>query len=261
MERFNQIFSGYYDYFESIRKRIYVLAVFFFAFFIAGFFGAGYILRAAVGVFDLQNAVIVTTSPFQFLDLATKIGLYTGLIFCLPLLIYQMYDFLKDGLSGKEKRLFFFLLPVGLILFAVGFAYGYGILFFYLNSVSGINLAFGLKNMWDISTFLSQVILTSALLGLVFQFPIILTFLIRAGLFDTAYLRKKRRFAIAIIFIFVGFLPPPDIFSTILEALPLVLIYEMTIWANSGYSARRAAQAEAAAAAGPEPLALKADQT
>jgi sec-independent protein translocase protein TatC len=235
MEKFNEKFSGYYDYFENIRKRIFSLAVVFAVFFVAGFFEAGNILRMIMSVFNLRDATIVTTSPFQFLDLATKVGLYTGLIVCLPLLIYHLYDFLKDGLNRKEKRLFFVLLPIGLALFAAGFAYCFTILYFYINSVSALNLAFGIKNIWDVSSFMSQIILASVCLGLVFQFPIVLTFLIRVGLIKVSYLREKRFYAIAGIFIFVGFLPPPDIFSTILEALPLIVLYQMTIWVNSAY--------------------------
>jgi len=157
---------------------------------------------------------------------------------CMPLFIYYAYDFLKDGLNKKEKKLFFVLLPIGLLLFIVGFAYSFTILYFYLNSVSSINLAFGIKNIWDISSFLSQVILASFFLGLVFQFPIVLTFLIRVGLIKVDYLREKRFYAFALMFIFVGFLPPPDIFSTIFQALPLIVIYQMTIWANLAYARR-----------------------
>jgi len=233
MEKFNQKFSGYYDYFEDIRKRVFSLAVVFAAFFIGGFFESGNILRYVIGIFNLKDASIVTTSPFQFLDLATKIGMYAGLLACAPLLVYHIYDFLKDGLNKKEKKLFFVLLPVGLVLFAAGFAYCFAILYFYLNSVSAINLAFGIKNIWDISSFMSQIILASVCLGLVFQFPIILSFLIRVGLVKVSYLREKRIYAFAVIFIFVGFLPPPDIFSTILEALPLVILYQLTIWVNA----------------------------
>jgi sec-independent protein translocase protein TatC len=236
MEKFNKKFSEYHDYFENIRKIICRLAIVFFVFFIVGFLETGNILKAIISAFKLQNAEIVTTSPFQFLNLATKMGMYTGLIVCLPFFIYYIYDFLKDGLNRKEKKLFFVLLPVGLILFAIGFIYSFIMLYFYLNSVSAINLAFGIKNIWDISSFLSQIILASFFLGLVFQFPIVLTFLIRVGLVKVEYLREKRLYATALIFIFVGFLPPPDIFSTIFQALPLVLIYQMTIWANSGYA-------------------------
>ena len=80
---------------------------------------------------------------------------------------------------------------------------------------------------------MSQIILASTFLGLVFQFPIVLTFLIRIGLVKVAYLREKRTYAVAGMFIFVGFLPPPDIFSTIIQALPLIIIYELTIRVNS----------------------------
>lgn len=236
MDKYNHKFSDYYDYFDNIRKKVYSLAVVFFAFFVVGFFQAGHILKTIISLFKLEDAAIVTTSPFQFLDVATKVGLFAGLIACLPLLLYHTYDFLKDGLTRREKKLFFILLPIGFVLFATGSAYSFTILYFYLNSVSAINLAFGIKNVWDISSFLSQIIIASGFLGLVFEFPIALTFLIRVGLVDVRYLREKRIYAIALIFIFVGFLPPPDIFSTFIQALPLVVIYQMTIWANSAYA-------------------------
>ncbi len=233
MENLSQKFSDYFEYFESLRRKLYSLAIAFFVFFFFGFFEAGNILRVIIHIFDLHDASIVTTSPFQFLSLATTIGMYVGIIFCLPLFLYHLYDFLKDGLTVREKKLFFILLPIGFLLFLVGFAYCFAILYFYLKSVSIINVSFGLQNVWDISSFLSQVIVASTCLGLVFQFPIILTFLIRVGLVNIEYLREKRLYANCAIFIFVGLLPPPDIFSTFLEAIPLVLLYQATLWVNS----------------------------
>ena len=233
LKKFNEKFSGYGDYFENIRRRVYQIAVLFIIFFIAGFFEAGPILKYIINVFHVKDAIIVTTAPFQFLEMATKVGLYTGIIFALPLVLYHLYDFLKDGLNKREKKLFFVLLPSGFALFALGFSYCFAILFFYLQSVSAINVSFGIQNVWDINNFMSQIIIASTALGLMFQFPIILTFLIRIGLVDIKFLREKRFYAIAGIFIFVGFLPPPDIFSTFVEALPLVVLYELTIIINS----------------------------
>lgn len=233
MEKFNEKFSSYYDYFEKIRKTVYILSGVFVAAFVLGFLNAGTIMKTFIGIFSLENATIVATSPFQFLDLATKIGLYAGLIVCLPLLIYFVYDFLKDGLTKKEKKLFFILLPTGLVLFVGGFVYCFAILYFYLSSVSALNVAFGIKNFWDISSFLSQIILASVCLGLAFQFPIVLTFLIRIGVVKVAYLQEKRFYVIAGLFLFVGLLPPPDIFSTILEVFPLIVLFEITLWVNA----------------------------
>jgi sec-independent protein translocase protein TatC len=233
MDELNQKFSDYHVYFESIRRRVFSLAVVFVIFFILGFLETGRILEFILGLFKLQDAIVVTTSPFQFLDLATKIGVYTGVIFCLPLFIYHIYAFLKDGLNKNEKKMFFILLPISFMLFVIGFSYCFGILYFYLSSVSSINVAFGIKNIWDINVFLSQVFFSCTFFGLVFQFPILLTFLIRVGLVDVNFLRKNRLYAICGIFIFVGFLPPPDIFSTFIQAFPLVIIYQLTIWVNS----------------------------
>lgn len=238
LEKLSENFSGYLEYFENLRRRLFSIAVTFFIFFMAGFFGAGHIMRFIVNIFNLNSATIVTTSPFQFLGLATNIGLYTGIIFSIPIFLYHAYDFLKDGLNRNEKKLFFILLPVGFVLFIFGFSYCFTILYFYLNTASAINVSFGLQNVWDISSFMSQVILASVVLGLVFQFPIVLTFLIRVGLLDVNTLKKKRFIAYSVIFIFVGFLPPPDIFSTIVQAAPLILIYQVTLWVNSAYMKR-----------------------
>jgi sec-independent protein translocase protein TatC len=91
----------------------------------------------------------------------------------------------------------------------------------------------GVSNYWDVSNFLSQVIMASIFFGLVFEFPIILTFMIRIGLVKIEYLKRKRKIAYAIIFIFVGLLPPPEVFATIIQAIPLLFLYEMTIGLSS----------------------------
>jgi len=238
MENFYQKLAPYAVYFEVIRKKIVNIAIVFLIFFVFGFMETGNIIKLIIRAFKLDRVSIVTTSPFQFLDLSTKIGISVGLIAILPILFFIAYNFLKDGLTKKEKRWFFIFLITGLLLFIVGFIYSFGLLYFYLNSISRIGLVFGIDNIWDVSSFLSQIIIASVFFGLVFEFPIFLTLLIRLNIFNVKYLREKRRYAIAFIFIFVGFLPPPDILSTIIQAVPLVLMYEVTILINSVFRPR-----------------------
>jgi sec-independent protein translocase protein TatC len=209
------------------------LVLVFIAFFFIGLIASGTILKFIIRVFTLRNADIVTTSPFQFFDLAMSVGLYTALIVCAPLFVYQFYRFLRDGLNDGEKRFFFVLLPVSVGLFLIGFTYSFAILYFTLDSIAAFNVGLGIKNLWDINRFLSQIILTSALLGLIFQYPIVLTFLVRVGMLSVRFLREKRRHAIAIMFILTSLLPPTDGLSLIVMVLPLMIIYEVTIWANS----------------------------
>lgn len=233
MDKLSQKFSVYYDYLDDIWQRVYGLVKIFVAFFIIGFFSCGPILKLVIKSFNLQDATIVATSPFQFFDLAMSVGVYTGFIACVPVFLYHMYDFLKSGLEKSEKKFFFVLLPIGFLLFCLGFSYGVVVLNMALGSIATINLGLGIKNFWDINRFLSQVIFTSTLLGVIFQFPIVLSFLVRKGFLSTSFLRTKRRHAIAAIFIVTSLLPPTDGLSLFIMVVPLVFLYEMTIWFNS----------------------------
>ncbi|MCX6791053.1 MAG: twin-arginine translocase subunit TatC [Candidatus Gribaldobacteria bacterium] len=231
-EGIKQKFSEHFQYIDDIRRRAYSLIIFFLIFFVAGFLGANKILELIIKLIKVQNVTIVTTSPFQFLDLAMSVGIFTALILCLPIAIYHLYSFLKDGLSKKERRYFFILLPISFFLFVVGFGYGFAILYFCLDIIAKINLDLGVNNFWDVNQFLSQIISTAALLGLVFQFPIVLTVLIKMKIIDVKFLKDKRRYAIASMFILVSLLPPTDGLSLVVMVVPLIAIYEITILVN-----------------------------
>jgi len=238
IEALGKKFSDYYRYVEDVRERLRGVLLIFMVFFVAGFFSAGEILKYIIAFFKLDNASLVTTSPFQLMELSMNIGAWVGLVFCFPFIIYHLYDFFKPGLKKHEKKYFFVLLFVGCALFLMGFGYILAVLYFYLNAAAVINLSFGIKNIWDIGTFLSQVVTAGFFFGLIFQFPIVLTFLIRMGVVSLEALKKNRRYAIAGVFLIVGLIPPPDIISTIFEALPLIIIYELTIQMNSLFRRR-----------------------
>ena len=223
----------YYKYLDEIRQKLYELVIVFIACFLGGFFLTAPILKHVVSFFQIQGVTIVTNSPFQFLDLAMNTGLIIALIFCAPLFVFYVYNFLKDGFNKKEKKTFLILLPVALILFLMGFFYGFAILYFCLEAIAQVNINIGIQNLWDIDQYFSQIILTSVLLGFIFEYPIILTFLLKAKLIKVSFLKINRRYAIAAIFVFVSLLPPTDGLSLIVMSVPLILIYELTIFFNS----------------------------
>jgi sec-independent protein translocase protein TatC len=98
--------------------------------------------------------------------------------------------------------------------------------------MASLNVSFGLTNLWDISLFMTQIVLTSALLGILFEFPLVMTGLIRLGVFDISLLVAHRRLAYALIFIIVSLLPPTDGLSLIIMSVPMVALYELTILFN-----------------------------
>jgi sec-independent protein translocase protein TatC len=229
----------YGQYLDEIRKKTYVLAVALLLFFIIGFSLTGKILSFVISLLKIKDITIATTSPFQFINLAVNTGIFIAILFCLPLAIYYFYDFIKDALINKERKFFLTLIPVGCVLFLVGFTYGVATLYFALKIIAQINISLGIANLWDISKFLSEIVITSAFLGLIFEFPVVITFLIRADIINLSLLKSKRRHAYAFIFIFVSLLPPTDGLSLIIMSLPLLVIYEATILINSLYKSQK----------------------
>ncbi len=223
----------YGQYFEEIRKKVFFLAIAFVLFFAAGFFFTNRILGLVISLFKIKDITIVTTSPFQFISLAVDTGIAIALLFCLPLAIYFFYDFIKDGLMKRERRFFLALIPIGMLLFVIGFTYGFVTLYFALKIIAQVNVSLGVVNLWDISKFLSEIVMTSAFLGFLFEFPIVITFLIRTNIVSRRFLIEKRRHAYAAIMILVSLLPPTDGVSLIVMSVPLVLIYEITIIVNA----------------------------
>ncbi len=229
-----QRFVEYYPYFEEIRKRIYFVVVFFVLAFVAGFFVSIPLFRFGVAYVQIPQVAMVITSPFQFVDLAMSIGVFFASTLTLPLLLYHIFSFLGPGLTPREKRRFILYLPVAVFLFVVGFAYGCFVLYFALNAIALLNTSMGIQNYWDISKFLSEIIVTATFLGIIFQFPLILNLCVKAGLVQVEFLVRKRKYAVLFIFLFTALLPPTDGVSLLIMVLPLIFLYEITILLHRG---------------------------
>lgn len=232
MNNFQKSLNLYASYFEELRIKLVFLVKIFAGTFIVGFLVTSPAIKFILKYIDLQGVTIVTTSPFQLINFAMSAGFFFACVVTIPIFIYYLYIFLKPALLPKERKLFLFSLPFGLVLFIVGFLYGCGMLYYGVKIIAQVNVALGVANYWDISAFISEIVLTSSLLGLLFIFPIVITFLIRLGLTSARFLRSKRRHAFVVIFILVSLLPPTDGLSLILMAVPLVVIFELTVLFN-----------------------------
>ncbi len=223
----------YGTYLEELRVRLYRLAIVFVAAFFIGVASTGVLLPFFVRFLAIENVTIITTSPFQLLELAMNTGFFVALIVTIPLAFHQAYTFLRDGLLPQERRIIFFLIPLSLGLFAVGFAYGFAVMYYAIQFIASLNTTYGITNLWSITQFISQMLITAALLGCIFQFPVIISGLVRLGVCSANFLRRHRRSAYALIFVFVALLPPTDGLSFLVMSLPLIGLYELTIIGNS----------------------------
>jgi sec-independent protein translocase protein TatC len=201
--------------------------------FVGGFLFAGQILKAALKLIKLDEVVIATTSPFQFVTVAMDVGFFLAIMVSAPYIVCSFYTFIAPALTRSERVGLLKSIPISLGLFVVGFLYGFGILYYSLGLFADINTGLGIANIWNISQFLSEIFITAALLGFIFEFPLLLTLLVKLRVITAQFLRDKRRIAYFCIFFITALLPPTDVLSLVAMVLPMVLLYEVTILLNS----------------------------
>jgi sec-independent protein translocase protein TatC len=202
-------------------------------FFFGGFFSAGIILKKLLNFVRIDQVVISTSSPFQFVEVAMDVGFFVAIMFFFPYIFYSLYIFIRPALTRREKIKLLKSIPVGIGLFIVGFFYGFFILNYSLEALAVININLGIANFWNISQFLSQMLVTSALLGFVFEFPLLLSLLIKLTIITPQTLKNNRRIAYFSLFALTSLLPPTDGISLVAMTVPLILLYEVTILLNN----------------------------
>jgi len=218
---------------EDLRERLYRGVILFVVFFSGGFLSAGIILKKILKLVHIDQVIIATSSPFQFTDIAMDVGFFLAIMVSVPYIIHSFYVFILPALTRSEKIKLFKSIPLSVGLFIVGFFYGFFILYYALGLLASINISLGIANFWNIGQFLTQMLITSALLGLVFELPLLLSLLIKLGITTPQTLKNNRRIAYFLTICLTALLPPTDGVSLVAMALPLVLLYEGTILLNN----------------------------
>jgi sec-independent protein translocase protein TatC len=232
LESFKEQLGNFFPFLEDLRNRLYRTVILFLASFGIGFLSAGVILDTILQIFRMDQVVIATTSPFQYVTVAMDIGFFLAIMVSVPYLLYSFYAFVLPALTRSEKIRLLKSIPVSLGLFIVGFLYGFLILYQSLGLLASVNTSLGVANIWNIGQFLSQIFITAALLGFVFEFPLFLMLLIKLGITTSEALKDKRRVAYFCMFCVTALLPPTDVLSLIAMALPLMVLYEVTLLLN-----------------------------
>lgn len=231
-ETAGEALAYFIDYLEEIRERLYLVLILFVGAFAIGFFMSGQIIFYLIKTFDLKGVVIATTSPFQFLDLAINIGIFVALVILVPALVWAGLSFVRPALTKSEWRSALTIIPLSFLLFCLGFAYSVFVMYYALGALATFNSGLGIANVWDVGTFLSQILMTSTFLGLLFEFPVVLSVLIRLEFLSVGTLINNRRLAVATICTVVALLPPTDGLSLLIMVVPVLGLYELTVAVN-----------------------------
>ena len=176
-----------------------------------------------------QGGQMIATDVVGVFIVPMKVALLVAFLLALPYVLYQVWAFVAPGLYAHEKRLILPLTVVSVLLFFIGMAFAYFIVF---PTVFGFMAAMapqGVAWMTDIEKYLSFVLTTFIAFGVTFEVPVAVIVLVRVGLVSIAKLKEVRPYVVVGAFVIAAIFTPPDVVSQFLLAVPLCLLYELGI--------------------------------
>ena len=222
----------FFGHLEELRKRIIICAGGVFAgFMICYIFSKELfnILMRPLLIIMPNNQKLVFTNPIQPFMVYLKVALIMGTFITSPLILFQLWRFISPGLYKHEKKYSFIFLLLSIFFFVGGACFGYFILlpisFNFL-----LKFASGLVPMITINEALSLISWMLFGLGLCFELPVFLLLMAKIGIISLSTLTKNRKYALLINFIIAAVVTPtPDLFTQCSLAIPLYILYEMSI--------------------------------
>ncbi len=172
-------------------------------------------------------------SPVEPFSLLVKGALFVAALLSIPMAVYQLWLFISPGLLARERRIVRPILISSLLLFPLGAAFAYAVSHVMLKVLLGFGSFIpGLQPNIVASHYLSFILTLMLGFGLVFEFPLLLILLARLGLVSSRLLAERRKYAILVIAIIAAAVTPtPDALNMVIMMAPLIILYELSIWA------------------------------
>ncbi|MBL8674951.1 MAG: twin-arginine translocase subunit TatC [Rhodospirillales bacterium] len=242
-----------YDHLVELRQRlIKALIGFFLVFLVAFYFSAPFFEIIAEPLRTVTGRDLIVTDLLEGFMTRVKLSAFVALLIGFPWIAGQLWMFIAPGLYRKEKAAFFPFMLATPINFYIGALIGYFVMPV-LWRVLASYVPDGVVIDAKMNEYVSRVLQLTFAFGISFELPVLLTLLVRVGLVSTAALASKRRYAIVVAFIIAAVLTPPDVASQLALAVPLILLYEISIIIGRMIEKRRPADTETDESGGEKP--------
>lgn len=185
------------------------------------------------------NSFCITEMPFR-IQSRTMAGQFSahlwtsilaGFIVGFPYVLYEFWRFISPGLHVNERKNARGFILVASLLFFLGVLFGYYIVTpLSINFLGNYTVSQEVFNDFDLSSYIGMLRASVLASGLIFELPILIYFFTKIGLLSPTFLRKNRKFALVIVLSVSAIITPPDIASQIIVTIPVLILYEVSIW-------------------------------
>lgn len=215
----------------------------------------GFLVVPLTEAFGQGNGRLVYTKLYEAFFVQVKVALFAAFFVSFPIIANQLWAFVAPGLYSKEKRAFLPFLVATPVLFTLGAALAYYVVmptaFHFFLSFEGESGGLDVEALPSTDSYLSLVMQFILAFGISFLMPVLLMLLNRAGIVTREQLVSMRRYMIVLAFVAAAVLTPPDVVSQLMLAIPLIMLYEITlvaIWFTDRKERKKSADRDVAAA-------------
>ena len=229
--------QSFLGHLEELRRRLVVCAIAIGIGFVISYIFSkqlfSFLILPLTEVLPADSHLIFTSLPEMFIAYV-KVALIAGITLAIPIIFYELWMFLAPALYQGEKR---YLIPFVLfssILFAAGALFGYFVVFPYGFKFFISFATEDIQALPSVKQYFSFTIRLLLAFGLVFELPVVVFFMTKIGLITPDSMKRFRKFAILGSFIMAAILTPPDAATQIMMALPIIILYEVSIIISKG---------------------------
>jgi len=216
------------EHLSELRKRLIYSVIFLLIFTVISYKFSELIVTDMIN--KAPSISFIFIAPAELFMSYLKIAFIFGAVLAFPVILYNIWMFLRPGLNTDERRLILRALISGSFLFIIGAIFGYLVVLpMTINFFTSFQIE-EIRAMISFSNYLSFTTSFILAFGLVFEVPIIMVIVVKLGITNTEVLKQNKKVAVLIIFILAAILTPPDMVSQTLLAIPMIILFEIGLY-------------------------------
>jgi sec-independent protein translocase protein TatC len=229
-----------WEHVGELRRRLIRVLVVFGVALAGGLAGAEPVFEYLIAAAPSEKLELNAFSPWDAVGLYVKIGVLLSLIIAVPYAFFELWAFVKPGLSRKERALTLRYVPWALLMLLAGLAFAYFVVFpMAFLFTERVTLAMGLKQTYGVGQYFAFMLNILLPVSLLFELPLVILFLTRIGILSPRTLIRMRRVAWFLMVLIATMITPPDVISDLLVSVPLIALYEFSVWLSKVADRRR----------------------